>query len=220
MPLFGCSLDNRHHEIQLLDLEPPRYGNAAWKTCTYKRSLGLLRCRRVPLPFSIDGDGDDDDDDDGSTRGKRRGGGEEEGEKRTEKEKERKVVAGGRSRSAPATVSFQTIHGGRVIRVAWLPAVVTPPACAHRAASRRLAPQDEASPTMHVPLSRTWCAAFPFSPSSSRLPEPTILPLFLSRSVCFSSPWDQFREWKKEKLNGMKCNRAWRWKLFGKYAFR
>lgn len=89
-------------------------------------------------------------------RGERgEGEGEEEGEKRTEKEKERKVVAGGRSRSAPATVSFQTIHGGRVMRVAWLPAVVTPPACAHRAASRRLAPQDEASPTMHVPLSRT-----------------------------------------------------------------
>lgn len=92
MPLFGCSLDNRHHEIQLLDLEPPRYGNAAWKTCTYKRSLGLLRCRRVPLPFSIDGDGDDDDDDDGSTRGKRRGGG---GGRRRKKDGEREREKGG-----------------------------------------------------------------------------------------------------------------------------
>ena len=188
--------------------------------CTYKRSLGLLRCRRVPLPFSIER----------ARRRRRRRrrwrrrrrrrrrrrqrrwigteGREERKERRTEREREgerkRKIVAG-RSRSAPATVSFQTIHGGRYYARCLATSrsdAATYAVGARRGASRRLASRRRTRPlqpytcnyrgrnlplpsiSLHPPLRVT-------SPRRS---------LSLARSLALLlTVWTKFREWKKGK---------------------
>ena len=135
-------------------------------------------------------------------------GGEErkmdgEREREREGEGERSWQEGVDPLPRPFRFKLFTVVG--IMRVAWLPAVVTPrrTPSAHaaerrdaspRLASPRLASQDETSPTVHVQLSGAQPAAF-FQLSLSSSPRD------LSRSLgLLSTMWTKF-EWNGEKEN-------------------